>query len=64
VGLWVALAAVWAGPLVGQPPMAGLWAGAGRTAVALGTPVLFDAGVFLVVVGSALAAIFSLSEER
>jgi multicomponent Na+:H+ antiporter subunit B len=62
VGLVVALAAVWLGPLVGRPPMTGLWTEApGRTALELGTPVLFDAGVYLVVLGTALSAIFSLS---
>jgi hypothetical protein len=45
--------------------MTGLWGEMpGRTALELGTPVLFDAGVFLVVVGSALSAVFSLSEEE
>jgi multicomponent Na+:H+ antiporter subunit B len=65
VGLLLALAAVWAGPAAGRPPMTGLWAGGtGGTVLALGTPVLFDAGVFLVVVGAALSAIFGLSEEE
>jgi multicomponent Na+:H+ antiporter subunit B len=65
LGLVVALAAVWAGAAAGRPPMTGLWAeGPGRTALALGTPVLFDAGVFLVVLGSALNGVFSLSEEE
>ena len=65
VGLVLALLAAWLGPSVGAPPMTGLWAEMpGRTALALGTPVLFDAGVFLVVVGSALSAVFSLSEEE
>lgn len=64
-GLLVALAAVWIGPVAGLPPMTGLWAGLPTlAALDLGTPVLFDAGVFLVVVGSALAAIFGLSEEE
>jgi multicomponent Na+:H+ antiporter subunit B len=64
IGLVVALAAVWAGAAAGKPPMTGMWTdGPGRTALELGTPVLFDAGVFLVVVGSALNGIFSLSEE-
>lgn len=64
-GLVLALAAVWAGPLVGRPPMTGLWGKApGQTAIELGTPVLFDLGVYLVVAGATLAVIFSLSEER
>jgi multicomponent Na+:H+ antiporter subunit B len=64
-GLVAALAAVWMGPLVGRPPMTGLWTRMpGQTAIELGTPVLFDAGVFLVVAGATLAVIFSLSEEE
>jgi multicomponent Na+:H+ antiporter subunit B len=64
-GLVAALAAVWMGPLFGKPPMTGLWARMpGQTAIELGTPVLFDAGVFLVVAGATLAVIFSLSEEE
>jgi multicomponent Na+:H+ antiporter subunit B len=65
IGLVLALAAAWAGPLAGEPPMTGLWTRApGQTVLELGTPVLFDAGVFLAVFGSALTAIFSLSEEE
>lgn len=64
VGLGVCLLAAWAGVAAGRPPMTGLWAkGAGLGVVGAGTPVLFDAGVFLVVVGSVLNAVFSLSEE-
>jgi multicomponent Na+:H+ antiporter subunit B len=63
-GLVVALAAVWLGPLAGRAPMTGLWARTpGRTAIELGTPLLFDVGVFLVVAGATLGVIFSLSEE-
>jgi multicomponent Na+:H+ antiporter subunit B len=65
LGLVLAVAAVWAGPLSGRAPMAGLWAGGpGRTALSLGTPVLFDFGVYLVVLGSALNALFGLAEEE
>jgi multicomponent Na+:H+ antiporter subunit B len=64
-GLLVALAAAWIGPLAGAPPMTGLWTRApGQTVLELGTPVLFDAGVFLVVVGATASAIFALSEEE
>ncbi|HYG68294.1 MAG TPA: Na+/H+ antiporter subunit B [Anaeromyxobacteraceae bacterium] len=64
IGLVVALVAVWVGPLAGRPPMTGIWTEApGATALELGTPVLFDAGVYLVVFGSAVSTIFSLSEE-
>jgi multicomponent Na+:H+ antiporter subunit B len=64
-GLVLALLAVWLGPVAGRAPMTGLWTHApGRTAIEFGTPVLFDAGVFLVVAGATLGVIFSLSEER
>ena len=63
-GLVAALAAVWLGPAAGRPPMTGLWTAApGNTAITLGTPVLFDVGVFLVVAGATLGVLFSLSEE-
>ncbi|MBX3025258.1 putative monovalent cation/H+ antiporter subunit A [bacterium] len=42
---------------VGQPYLTGLWAGA------LGTPLLFDGGVYLVVVGVVLLMLFSLAED-
>jgi multicomponent Na+:H+ antiporter subunit B len=65
IGLLLALAAAWLGPIAGKPPMTGLWTHApGRTVLELGTPVLFDAGILLVVVGATASAIFSLSEER
>jgi multicomponent Na+:H+ antiporter subunit B len=65
LGLVVALVAAWWGPAAGAAPMTGLWAKLpGHTALALGTPVVFDLGVFLVVVGATLAAIFGLSEEE
>jgi multicomponent Na+:H+ antiporter subunit B len=65
-GLVVALAAVWAGVLAGAPPMTGLWFDLppGSPMGALGTPVLFDAGVFLVVLGTALNGVFGLAEEE
>jgi multicomponent Na+:H+ antiporter subunit B len=65
-GLLAALAATWAGPLAGAPPLRGLWTELpGRTALlALGTPVLFDAGVYLVVLGATLSIVLGLSEEE
>jgi multisubunit Na+/H+ antiporter MnhB subunit len=65
IGLCVALAAVWAGPLAGGAPLTGLWMRApGQLAPTLGTPLLFDTGVYLIVTGATLSAIFGLSEER
>jgi multicomponent Na+:H+ antiporter subunit B len=60
VGLLVALASGIPAVLRGQPFMTAQWA-PGR--VPLGTPALFDIGVFLVVAGVALMMIFSLAEE-
>ena len=44
----------------GQPFLTAQWM---LQPVALGTPVLFDIGVFLVVIGVVLMMIFSLAEE-
>ena len=44
----------------GQPFLTAVWASG---PVAIGTPVVFDAGVFLVVTGVVLMMIFSLAEE-
>ena len=51
--------------LLGQPLMTGQWVTwhvAGLGEVALGTPVLFDVGVYLVVPGVMLLIILSLAE--
>jgi multicomponent Na+:H+ antiporter subunit B len=65
-GLLVALASG-ALPLVaGRPLMTGLWASVVLPpfgAIDLGTPLFFDIGVYLVVVGITLAIIFPLAEE-
>jgi multicomponent Na+:H+ antiporter subunit B len=50
----------------GRPPLTTAWTELrvpGLTAVHLGTPLLFDLGVYLVVVGASLATIFALAEE-
>jgi len=50
----------------GKPYMTGLWIELhpdGGSPLALGTPILFDIGVYLVVVGAVLAMILSLMEE-
>ncbi|MCL6554186.1 MAG: hypothetical protein K6W08_13870, partial [Firmicutes bacterium] len=65
-GLLVAAASALAGLAAGRGLLAGLWAavplGGGR-ALEVGTPLLFDVGVFLVVVGATLAVVLSLAEE-
>jgi multicomponent Na+:H+ antiporter subunit A len=60
-GLSIALASGMPAVLRGQPFLTAQWA---LGPVALGTPALFDIGVFLVVAGVVLMMIFSLAEER
>jgi len=56
-GLLVATSSgVWA-LAAGKPLLTGLWHGG------LGTPLLFDVGVYLVVLGGTLLMVFSLMEE-
>jgi multisubunit Na+/H+ antiporter MnhB subunit len=60
VGLLIALSSGIPAALRGQPFMTAQWM---LDPVALGTPALFDIGVFLVVAGVVLMMIFSLAEE-
>ena len=65
-GLLMALASGAAALLVGEPFMTGQWGSlaVGETeGVKVGTPLLFDVAVFLVVIGSTLAVILTLGEE-
>ncbi len=63
LGLLVALTSGVIGLVAGQPFMTGLWS---EYAVPLlgkvGTPLLFDIGVYLVVIGVTLTIIFGLAE--
>jgi multicomponent Na+:H+ antiporter subunit B len=63
VGLAVALLSILPSAFAGLPPMEALWAkidlGAGAY-IPLGTPLMFDVGVFLVVVGAVVALIAAL----
>lgn len=64
-GLIAALAAAVWGPFTGRPLLTGLWLktpvpGIGK----LGTPLLFDVGVYLVVIGAVLLMVFELDERR
>ena len=59
-GLLIALVSGMPSVLRGQPFLTALWA---PESVPLGTPALFDVGVFLVVSGVALMMIFSLAED-
>jgi multicomponent Na+:H+ antiporter subunit B len=59
-GLLIALASGVPAALRGQPFLTAQWA---LEPVALGTPALFDIGVFLVVAAVVLMMVFSLAEE-
>lgn len=66
LGLLVAGGSGLASWLAGKPFLSGLWLGGGSgtsAGAALGTPLVFDAGVYLVVVGMAMLIILSLAEE-
>ncbi len=51
--------------LIGQPYMTGLWIPFELPALGkVGTPVMFDMGVFLVVIGVVLTIVFNLAEDQ
>lgn len=64
VGLLVALTSGLPALIAGQPFMTALWTEVrlGPASVALGTPLVFDAGVFLAVIGVVLTIVFTLAE--
>ena len=65
-GLLVALGSGSLALLVGKPMMTGLWTrmpAPGLGDLDVGTPLLFDVGVYLAVVGVALSIILPLAEE-
>lgn len=63
-GLSVALASGLAANAVGLPFLTGLWSGTPLPLIGkLGTPLLFDVGVYLTVLGVATLVVFSLGEE-
>lgn len=59
-GLAVALTAGLAAAVAGRPFLTGLWIVVGG--VPLGTPLLFDLGVYLAVMGAVLTLVFALEE--
>lgn len=59
-GLAVALTAGLAAAVAGRPFLNGLWIVVGG--VPLGTPLLFDLGVYLAVMGAVLTLVFALEE--
>jgi multicomponent Na+:H+ antiporter subunit B len=64
VGLLVATAAGLIGLLHGAPLLTGVWLAQAVPALGkLGTPLLFDLGVFLVVWGTVLHILLALAEE-
>lgn len=66
-GLLVALVAGLLGLLAGRPLLTGLWieiAIPGGAVIDLGTPLLFDVGVYLVVLGTTVGMVLGLIEEQ
>ncbi len=63
-GLFTALASGLISLVAGMPFMTGLWSGLRFPVIGkVGTPLLFDTGVYLLVVGVVLLIVFSLMEE-
>lgn len=63
-GLLVSLSSGLAGWLSGKPFMTGLWLKDPLPVIGkIGTPLMFDVGVYLVVIGITLLIIFTLAEE-
>ena len=63
-GLLVALASGLVSLLAGKPFMTGMWLAQPLPVLGkMGTPVLFDAGVYLLVIGICLHILLSLAEE-
>jgi multicomponent Na+:H+ antiporter subunit B len=66
IGLLVVLASGAIGPLKGQPWFTGMWLHipwSDETGVHIGTPLLFDVGVYITVIGAVLTVILTLEEE-
>ncbi|MDW8098157.1 MAG: Na+/H+ antiporter subunit B [Anaerolineae bacterium] len=64
IGLLVAIFSGLLSVLMGLPFMTGLWAEATLPVLGkVGTPLLFDVGVYLVVIGVMITIIFTLAEE-
>jgi multicomponent Na+:H+ antiporter subunit B len=61
IGIAVAAAAGFAGALVGAPFLTGIWMF--PAGVPIGSPLLFDIGVYLVVFGAVTSLVLALEEE-
>lgn len=63
-GLLVAVSSGLLGLLLGEPFMAGYWIDAKIPLIgSLGTPLLFDAGVYILVLGMVLKLVFTMSKD-
>lgn len=64
-GLGIAILSGMVGVLAGEPFLTGLWwtVGAGDAPLVIGTPLFFDIGVFLAVLGTILTLILALEEN-
>ena len=64
IGLLVALVSGLPGVVLGQPFMTSVWTtvALGSTDLDVGTPLVFDIGVFLAVIGVVLTIVFTLAE--
>ncbi len=64
IGLSVALLSGIPAVVLGMPFMTALWTtvGTGSAGIAVGTPLVFDIGVFLAVVGVVLTIVFTLGD--
>jgi multicomponent Na+:H+ antiporter subunit B len=64
IGLLVALVSGVPGVLLGQPFMTSMWTtvALGSAELDVGTPLVFDIGVFLAVIGVVLTIVFTLAE--
>ncbi|ARS35086.1 MnhB domain-containing protein [Pontibacter actiniarum] len=64
LGLFLAVTSGVLGLLLGEPYMAALWLEAKLPLIgSVGTPILFDAGVYLLVLGMVLTMVFTMSKE-
>ena len=64
IGPLVALVSGLPGVVGGRPFMSAVWTtwGSGSAAIAVGTPLVFDVGVFLAVIGVVLTIVFTLAD--
>ena len=62
IGLAIVIACGFAGMFAGHPFLTGQWTVIGETHA--GTPLLFDVGVYLVVFGSCVMMLYSLTERE